>query len=286
MRISVAFVLLALPLIAEPASAQSSADEAAVVATVNRFFDGMRQRDTTLISGTVTSDATLLTSGGASGVANRSNTAAFMRAVGAATGAAWNEQIFEPVVRIDGPLATVWTRYTFSLGTTFSHCGVDAVHLVRVDERWRIRHMADSRRTVGCPDDVSQEEAPAVLAATERWLDALNSRDTAAMRAVNDSGMRTLVAGGPTGIRSARTLSDLLGQLATTSDRFDERMVRPEVRIDGPLAEVWAPYTFGLNGSFSHCGADAFQLVKRASGWVVAQLTYSTRRDGCEPLRR
>ena len=36
-----------------------------------------------------------------------------------------------PEVRIDGPVAQVWTYYTFRSGTTFSHCGTDAVSLIR-----------------------------------------------------------------------------------------------------------------------------------------------------------
>jgi ketosteroid isomerase-like protein len=270
---------------ARPALAQSN-DSAAVVATVTRFFDGLRARDTALIRSTVTDGATLLTTGGASGVASRETMEDFIATVGKATGPMWDEQIVAPVVRIDGPFASVWTRYTFTLGTTFSHCGVDAVHLVRVGEAWKIRHMSDSRRNAGCPDAASQDEAPGALAAAQAFLDGLNARDTAAIRRVVDSGAVFLVAGGPGGVSSRTEIGELLPWLATSTDRFDERMVQPEVRVDGPLAEVWAPYTFGLNGAFSHCGADGFQLAKGAEGWKVVLLTYNTRREGCESLRR
>lgn len=33
------------------------------------------------------------------------------------------------------------------------------------------------------------------------------------------------------------------------------------IQVDGPLATVWARYDFYLNGTFSHCGHDAFMLA-------------------------
>jgi len=60
------------------------------------------------------------------------------------------ERIYAPEVRIDGNLATVWTFYTFHRGDQFSHCGYDAVQLMRLENEWKIVHLADTRRTSGC----------------------------------------------------------------------------------------------------------------------------------------
>ena len=38
----------------------------------------------------------------------------------------------------------------------------------------------------------------------------------------------------------------------------DERIVYDVIKIDGPLAIVWAPYKFYFNRVFSHCGVDSF----------------------------
>jgi hypothetical protein len=56
-----------------------------------------------------------------------------------------------------------------------------------------------------------------------------------------------------------------------------ERMWDPEVRIDGPVATVWAPYDFYSATEFSHCGTDAFQLAKTADGWKVAMISYTSQ---------
>ncbi len=62
-----------------------------------------------------------------------------------------DERMVNPRVRADGPLAAVWTPYTFHRGGRFSHCGTDAVHLVRDGTAWRILHLVWTRRTEGCP---------------------------------------------------------------------------------------------------------------------------------------
>lgn len=48
------------------------------------------------------------------------------------------ERMWDPVVSVDGPLATIWTPYDFYAGTAFSHCGVDAANLLETEAGWRI----------------------------------------------------------------------------------------------------------------------------------------------------
>lgn len=48
------------------------------------------------------------------------------------------ERMWDPVVMVNGPLATVWTPYDFYVGDTFSHCGVDAANLLDTEAGWRI----------------------------------------------------------------------------------------------------------------------------------------------------
>ena len=57
-------------------------------------------------------------------------------------------------VRIDGDLATVWIPFAFYLGEDFSHCGINAVQLARLDARWQIIHIADTRRRTNCDPSI------------------------------------------------------------------------------------------------------------------------------------
>ena len=47
-------------------------------------------------------------------------------------------------------LASVWVPYEFYLGDKFSHCGVDAFHLARFEDGWKIIGLADTQRREGC----------------------------------------------------------------------------------------------------------------------------------------
>lgn len=63
---------------------------------------------------------------------------------------------------------------------------------------------------------------------------------------------------------------------------WNEVIWKPVVQVDGNFAQVWTPYAFYVGKRFSHCGVDAFQLVKTAGGWKIFQLTDTRRKEKCE----
>lgn len=56
---------------------------------------------------------------------------------------------------------------------------------------------------------------------------------------------------------------------------LDEKSFDEIIYVDHELASAWAPYTFHLNGKFSHKGIDAFQFVKFKEGWKIQYLIYN-----------
>ena len=64
-------------------------------------------------------------------------------------------------------------------------------------------------------------------------------------------------------------------------DSADERIQFETIKIDGPLAIVWTPYSFYHNGKFSHCGVNSFQLVRFEGIWKIQYLIDTRRRQGC-----
>ncbi|MDB5006631.1 MAG: hypothetical protein JWP45_1024 [Mucilaginibacter sp.] len=62
---------------------------------------------------------------------------------------------------------------------------------------------------------------------------------------------------------------------------YDERIVFGDIKIDGDLASVWAPYKFYLGDKFSHCGVDVFQLMKTADGWKIIYIVDTRRKGDC-----
>lgn len=55
-----------------------------------------------------------------------------------------------------------------------------------------------------------------------------------------------------------------------------------KIQMDGGFAQVWAKYAFYFNKTFSHCGVDAFQLVKGTDGkWKIFHLADTRWKEGC-----
>jgi len=140
---------------AAPATAaDTAADTAAVLAVVRGLFDAMRAGDSAHVRASFAPGALLGTARARGGqtVFERDSVGAFVRAVGAPHPVVWDERLRNTAVRVDGPLAAVWTEYAFYAGPRFSHCGVNAFHLARTEPGWRIVALVDTRRRTGCAD--------------------------------------------------------------------------------------------------------------------------------------
>ena len=61
-----------------------------------------------------------------------------------------DERIVFETVKVDGDLALAWTPYKFYYKGSFSHCGVNSFHLVRLGGEWKIQHLIDTRRKADC----------------------------------------------------------------------------------------------------------------------------------------
>lgn len=66
-------------------------------------------------------------------------------------------------------------------------------------------------------------------------------------------------------------------------DKYFEKLLSYDIKIDGNLASVWTPYEFYYNGNFSHCGANSFQLFDDNGSWKIIYLVDMRRRAGCTP---
>ena len=124
-----------------------------------------------------------------------------------------------------------------------------------------------------------------VLATVQKLFDAMRTRDTALLSQAFDSTGRLVgvsTRNGPP--RVTLTTPAQFGAAisrAPAGDVWNERIYDPEVRIDGDVAQVWAYYTFHRNATFSHCGVDAFMLVRVGATWKITQIADSRRTTGC-----
>lgn len=128
-------------------------EEAAVKRAITDFFDGMRKSDTVLIRSTVTSQCILQTTipGKDGNVLVRTDAMTdFMSTIAKPHAEIYDERIEFETIKIDGPLASVWTPYHFYVGSKFSHCGVNSFQLVKQGGAWKIQYIIDTRRRTGC----------------------------------------------------------------------------------------------------------------------------------------
>ena len=71
----------------------------------------------------------------------------------------------------------------------------------------------------------------------------------------------------------------LIGNM--TPGMADERITYDFIKVDGPLAVAWTPYKFYLNGQFSHCGMNSFQLIRAKDGWRIQYIIDTRRKQPC-----
>ena len=60
-----------------------------------------------------------------------------------------------------------------------------------------------------------------------------------------------------------------------------EDMYAPETKVYGDLAMVYGRYVFFVDGKISHCGVNAFHLVRTEAGWRIANASSTIDPTSC-----
>lgn len=142
---------------------QSTKDDAEVREVVKRLFHAMQLGDSALARSVFDKQVTTATvfkdKNGAVVMRREDSIMDFMKAIGTPHQEVWYEEIWNLTVQLDGDFAQAWCDYAFYVDNKFSHCGVDAFHLYRSKEGWRIFHLADTRRKTECviPKEIEEK---------------------------------------------------------------------------------------------------------------------------------
>jgi len=118
-------------------------------------------------------------------------------------------------------------------------------------------------------------DSSAVMAVADSALAAVSRGDFAAFADLMLDSAVTFSAGMRQGQYRVRFQSRADTRATTARAAYTERGFQGEVRISGPIAMVWLPYDFYLDGKWSHCGVDVFTLVKSEAGWRIATMGWS-----------
>ena len=73
-----------------------------------------------------------------------------------------------------------------------------------------------------------------------------------------------------------------IGSKAKGTPDWNEKLLTTEIKIDEGIAQVWTEYSFFVGDKFSHCGVNAFQLMKDNSGWKIIHIMDTRRKKGCK----
>ena len=145
------FLCIMLSAFSFSASAQSAEDS--VKATIRKMFFAMIEADGAMLQDCFADNAimqTITTNKEGKLIVRTDSVTGFIKQVANMPKGLADERIVFEMVKIDGPLATVWTPYKFYRRADFSHCGVNSFQLVRTTDKWRIQYIIDTRRKTGC----------------------------------------------------------------------------------------------------------------------------------------
>jgi len=147
MKYFLSLIFLSSCLIGE---AQSSEDS--VKASVNQLFTAMKNVDPALLVSSFADSAILQTIINKDGKVQIRNEAVddFASSIGKLQKDDADERIQFDVIKIDGALAIVWAPYKFYYKGKFSHCGVDSFQMIRINGKWKIQYLIDTRRKDRC----------------------------------------------------------------------------------------------------------------------------------------
>lgn len=147
------FLLVLVLLVGFTASAQKN-DEDDIKGVLKTLFDGMYEGDSSKVHSVFTSSITMATvtrdKTGSSVLRQQSSLDGFLKAVGTPHADKMTEEFWNVIVQQDGDFAQVWCDYAFYITHTFSHCGVDAFHMYKTKNGWKIFSLADTRKREGC----------------------------------------------------------------------------------------------------------------------------------------
>lgn len=125
----------------------------------------------------------------------------------------------------------------------------------------------------------AQQEA-AVRTTISTFFEGMNKSDTTLVKTTLLPGARLQTVVNKDGKVSVRDddFSKFMVSIGKAKPgSLDERLGQYVVHVDGDLATAFTPYEFWYNGQQSHCGANAFTLVRLDGAWKV-QAVIDTRR--------
>lgn len=128
----------------------SNAQKQDVQRSIEIFFEGFHQKDTSLIK-SVCADKMILQSISENSVkgnklSNETPNEFYKSIASIPSTIKFKEKILSYNIQIDGTMAHVWASYEFYLNDKLSHSGVNTFTLFKEKDKWQIIYLIDTRR--------------------------------------------------------------------------------------------------------------------------------------------
>jgi len=135
--------------------------------------------------------------------------------------------------------------------------------------------------------DLKSNDSLAIHNTIIKLFDGMREGDSAKVHAFFDDQVRMFTSfrtsAGENKLKEGSLLEFLQAISNGHKEIWDERISNTQIQFDGDLAQVWMDYSFYIDEKFSHCGVDAFQLVRDKNGnWKIIHLIDTRRKTGCE----
>jgi len=122
---------------------------------IDNFFEGLNNEDTTKINAAIWPEVFTLNSV----LVNKSNNTRweeesledFLKIIGTPHEEIWEERILSRTIHQDGNIAVAWLPYEFYFEGKYSHEGVNMIQFARIDGKWLMISILDTRKRVEKP---------------------------------------------------------------------------------------------------------------------------------------
>lgn len=131
------------------------------------------------------------------------------------------------------------------------------------------------------PVSAQTGDEAAVKTPITQLFDSMKRADSTALKAVFLPGARlqtVINKQGSVSVRDEAITQFIRSVGQAKAGALDERLASMDIKIDEDLATVWTPYAFYYNGQQSHCGANAFTLVRVDGAWKIQNIIDTRRK--------
>jgi len=131
-----------------------------------------------------------------------------------------------------------------------------------------------------------EKEEAAVKRVVETFFEGFHKQDSLLMKSVLADEVVLQTTGrnieGKTQFKNEK-ISRLITSIVSIPDSvsFEEKLTTWSIQVDRTMANAWVGYEFWLNGQFSHCGINSFQMVNFDGDWKIIYLIDTRGKSDC-----